>query len=145
MSVPPELMAQMQKGPPPGTGDAPGGGIMPPVSAPMSAPQDNAGEKQTGMSQVQMAMDILERTLPLFGTESEEGSAVIDVLGKLGKQFGGAQRAKSKEMIPSEIMNLVASLPKGPMGVHPGAGGPPPGMPPGMPPGGGMPPTAPPA
>lgn len=125
-------MAQMQKGPPPGMG-APG--QMPPVSAPMSTPQPNEGEKQGAMTQVQMAMDILERTLPAFGSESEEGTAVIDVLGKLGKQFGGAQRAKSKEMMPSEIMNLVASLPKGPMGAHPGgpppgAGGPPPGMPP---------------
>lgn len=135
MSVPPGLMAQMQKGPPPGMVPHGQPGQMPPVSAPMSTPQPNEGEKQQASAQVQMAMDILERTLPAFGSESEEGAAVIDVLGKLNKKFGGTQRAKSKEMMPSEIMNLVASLPKGPMGVHPGgpppgAGGPPPGMPP---------------
>lgn len=129
MSVSPELMAQMQKGLPPGMG--PPGGQMPPVSSPMSTPQPNEGEKQGAMTQVQMAMDILERSLPAFGSESEEGSTVIDALAKLGKRFGGAQRAKSKEMMPSEIMNMVASLPKGPMGAHPippGAGGPPPGI-----------------
>ena len=139
MSVPPNVMQAMQAKPPPGTGGAPG--QMPPVSSPMSTPQNNAGEKQGAMTQVQMAMDILERTLPAFGSESEEGNSIIDVLGKLGKQFGGAQRAKSKEMMPSEIMNLVASLPKGPGGMQPH----PPGPPPGMPPPGGMPPMAPPA
>jgi hypothetical protein len=106
----------------------------------MSTPQPNEGEKQAAKVKVQQAMDLLEQTLPEFGSESEEGAAVLQVLSSLGKKFGGAERARSKELMPAEIMNLVASLPRGPGGVHPGgAGG---GMP--QPPGGGMPQPQPP-
>ena len=125
--IDPKLMATMQGGQPqPGDGAPPSG----PVSAPMSTPQPNEGEKMAAMSQVQMAVHILERTLSAFGSQSEEGQTVLDVLSKLGKKFGESQD-KGRELIPSEIMNLVSSLPKG-MAPPPGAGA-------GAPPGGGMP------
>lgn len=128
MNIPPNLTAHMNQ---PGGGMPPGMGA--PASAPMSTPQPNAGEKQAAMAQVQMAMDVLERALPGLGSETEEGQAIINVLGSLSKSFGGAQRAKSKELVPAEIQNMLAALPKG-------AGGAPGGMPGGAPmPGGGMP------
>ena len=143
--IPPELMKMLGGAgggaPSGGAPGAPGGG-MPPVSAPMSTPQPNEGEKQAAKVKVQQAMDLLEQTLPEFGSESEEGAAVLQCLSSLGKKFGGSDRARSKELMPAEIMNMIASLPRGPGGVHPpqpGAGG----APGGMPPGGGMPPMPP--
>ena len=97
---------QPQGGQPPQEG-APSG----PVSSPMSAPQPNEGEKQHAMAQVQMAIELLEQTLAKFGSDSDEGQAVLDVLKKLGSKFGD-KKDKARGLIPSEIMNLVASLPK---------------------------------
>lgn len=93
----------------------------------MSNPQQNSGEKMAATVKVQQAMDLLEMTLLDFGSESEEGAIVLQCLSQLGKKFGGAERARSKELMPAEIMNLVSSLPRGPGGVQgiPGAGGPP--------------------
>jgi hypothetical protein len=139
--IPPELMKLLG-----GAGGAAGGGApegvapggpaggIPPVSSPMSTPQPAEGEKQGAMIKVQQAMDLLEQALPDFGSESEEGKIVLQVLSGLGKKFGGADRARSKELMPAEIMNLMASLPRGPGGVHPPqAGGAPGGAPGGMP------------
>jgi hypothetical protein len=154
----PKLMALMASkggpkppGAPPGMppgGDPPGG---PPgagvAGSPMSNPQPGAGEKQGSMLKVQQAMDLLEQSLPGLGSESEEGAAVLAALATISKKFGGEKRARSNELMPAELMNLIASLPKGPGGMKPpmpgggappmpgGApGGAPPGMPPGMPP-----------
>ncbi len=106
-NVPPELMQLMQGSQQPG--NQPNAA---PVSSPMSTPQKNLGEQRAAMSQIQMAMDLLEQTLPAFGSESEEGGAVLDALRNLSKKFGSS-REKGRALVPSEIMNLVASLPKG--------------------------------
>jgi hypothetical protein len=143
--IPPELMKLMQGGQPPGGagGDTPPPGG--PVSAPMSTPQKNEGEKHAALSQVQMAIDLLEQTLPPFGSESDEGQTVLDALKTLSKTFS-SKKDTARGLIPSEIMNLVSGMPKGAGGgmpPPPGAGAPP-GAPPGMPPPGGMPPGMPP-
>lgn len=134
-NVPPELMALMQKGggnaPPGAPGAGMGGG---PVSAPMSTPQPNEGEKHAAMSQVQMAIDLLEQTLAPFGSETDEGQAILAALKTLSSKFGD-KKEKARGLIPSEIMNLVSSLPKGM--APPGGGQQPPQ--PGMPPQGGAP------
>ena len=132
--IPPELMQAMQGG---GgqPGGAPGAGATPPpsgpVSAPMSTPQDNAGEKHAAMSQVQMAVKLLEQTISAFGSDSDEGKTVLDVLKKISGTFGKSQDA-GRALIPSEIMNMVSGMPQGAGGPPPGAGAPP-GMPPGAP------------
>jgi hypothetical protein len=108
------------------------GAQMPPRTSPMSTPQPNEGEKQGASVQVQMAMDLLEQTLSAFGSESDEGQAVLTALKSLGGKFG-SKREKGRDLIPSEIMNLVSSMPKS---ARPGAA--PAGAPPGMPPAGGM-------
>ena len=127
-AIPPDLMKLMQGGGNP-PGAAPGVGGAPqqqgPVSAPMSTPQPNEGEKQGAMAQVQMAIDLLEQTLKPFGSETEEGQVILDALKKLSSKFGD-KKEKARGLIPSEIMNLVSSLPKGAGGMAPQAQG---GMP----------------
>ena len=88
-----------------------GGAQQPPVSAPMSTPQPNEGEKQGAMAQVQMATKILEQTLAAFGSGSDEGKAVLEALTKLNKSFGESSD-KGRDLIPSEVMNMVGSLPQ---------------------------------
>lgn len=100
--ISPEMMDMMQKQ---------RAGNAPPASAPMSTPQDNAGDKQGAMAQVQMATKILEQTLAAFGSGSDEGKAVLDALTKLNKSFGSSSE-KGRDLIPSEIMNLVGGMPQ---------------------------------
>lgn len=88
-----------------------GSGQAAPASSPMSTPQPNEGDKQGAMAQVQMATKILEQTLGAFGSSSDEGKAVLDALTKLGKAFG-ASSEKGRDLIPSEIMNMVGSMPQ---------------------------------
>lgn len=142
-AIDPKMMALMgKKGPPtagakPGVPPVAGAGGAAPMGAPMANPAPAAGEKQGAMLKVQQAMDLLEQALPDFGSESEEGASIIQTLGNLGKKFGGAERDRSKELMPAELMNLLGSLPKGPGGMKPVPGGGAPGaMPPGAAPGG---------
>jgi hypothetical protein len=104
----------------------------------MSSPQPAAGEKQQAMIKVQQAMDLLEQALPDFGSESEEGGEILKTLSTLGKKFGGANRARSNELMPAELMNLLGNLPQGPGGMKPmppgGGGAMPGGAPGGAPP-----------
>ncbi len=116
MSVPPELMSLIQGGA--GTGGGPKAGASPqpmpgagPAGAPMSTPQPNDGERQNAMISVSMAMDMLEQALPAFGSESEEGRALVGVLSKMGNIFGTA-RTKSQDLIPAELMQLLNTLPQ---------------------------------
>ena len=108
-NIPPELMKLMQGG-----GQA---GQPSPRTSPMMTPQKNEGEREGAMVQVQMAMRLLEQTLATFGSDSDDRQSVLKALGSLGKKFGSS-REKGGDLIPSEIMNLVSSLPKS---VRPGA------------------------
>jgi hypothetical protein len=108
----------------------------------MSTPHASDGEKQKAGAQVQMAVKLLETALGGFGSHSDEGQAVLNSIKTLSSQFH-LKKEKNEGLIPSEIMNLVSSLPKGAGGMPPpGAGAPPPGgmpappgaAPPGMPP-----------
>ncbi len=119
------------------------GGNMPPAGTANVSPQENEGQKMQAGAKVQMAMTLLEQALVAFGSGSEEGQSVIKSLNSLGGKFG-TDREKGRELIPSEIMNLVGDLPGraggSPM-APPGGGMSPAAMPPGMA-GGGMPPLA---
>ena len=123
-------------GPPP----MPGGG---PTGAPMTTPQVPEGKVQAGTIAVGLAMDLLENSLPQFGSETPEGKAVLQCLTTLTKSFGQV-RDSGKPMIPAEIKQLMmasqqssmtpeamgASAPPGAGGPPMGAGGPPPMQPP---------------
>ena len=108
-------------------GAPPGAPQSAPVSSPMSTPEPKEGDKEGAYLQIQMTMDLLEKTLQAFGTESEEGDTVLKALSLLGKKFG-EKREKSKEFVPAELMSLMQQMPKGPAGAHPPG---PPGAPPG--------------
>lgn len=107
--------------------ESPEAGSSAPAGSPMTTPQPAQGDKQNAMVNVSIARDLLEQTLPALGSESPEGAAIMKVLSLLTSKFGHTH-AKSAELQPAEIQQLVASLPK-----PGGAGGPPPGA--GAPPG----------
>ena len=118
-----------------------------PPGGPMSTPQPKEGVTQAAKVNVQMASKLLEQALSAFGSQTEEGKAILNSLRLLSKQFGeGSDKAKS--LIPAELMQLMQEIP----GAGAGPAGPK-GAPP-MPPGGGagpgagpgaMPPVMPPA
>lgn len=94
--------------PPPAMTGTPGTG---PAGAPMSTPQPADGDRQNAMINVSMAMDMLEQALPSFGSESEEGQMLVQVLSKLGNKFGTA-RTRTQDLIPAELMQLMSTLPQ---------------------------------
>jgi len=114
-----------------------GAPVSPAGGAPMSTPQPAQGEKANAMVNVSLAMDLLEQTLHALGSESEEGQTILTCLSSLSKKFGHT-RAKSQELVPAELMQLMSQLPQM-GGMSPEAkamGQKPMGMPPGVPGGG---------
>ena len=83
----------------------------PPTGAPMSTPQPKEGERLAAKVNVQMAMDLLQQSLPAFGAESEEGKAIMSVVKNLSKSFG-EREAKTRELIPAEIIQMMQTLPQ---------------------------------
>lgn len=90
---------------------APGGGGGAPVGSPMTTPEPMEGLKTAARVQVTLAIDILQRSLPDLGVESEEGQAVLKTLNTLSKAFGKTEQ-KSRDLIPAEIMQLLGALPQ---------------------------------
>ncbi len=142
----PKLIALMQGAggksappPPPAAAGAPPGGA--PVGAPMTTPQPPEGEQQAAMVDISMAMDLLEKSMASFGTETPQGQAIHKALGAMVKEFG-EKKEKAKPLVPAELMQLMSGLPQAgggspEMGAMAGGGAPPGGMPP---PGAGAPP-----
>lgn len=115
-AIPPEMMKLMsgpangagQAGPPIATEpDAEGSGG--PAGAPMTTPQQPEGDRRNAMVTVQIATQLLEQAIGGLGPDSEEGQAVLDVVGRLDKKFG-EQRAKSKELMPAELMSMMSAM-----------------------------------
>jgi hypothetical protein len=103
-----------------------------PTGSPASAPQPAAGEIAQAKANVQIALKVLEHTLPLLGADSEDGQAVHKAIGLLSKRFSGD---KSENIAPAELMQMSQSVPdewKQAMATQQGGGGAAPG---GAPPG----------
>ena len=83
----------------------------PPMGAPMSTPEPKEGEKAAAKINVQMAMELLQQSLPAFGSDSEEGRAIMKIVKDISKQFG-EREAKTKELIPAEIIQMMQTLPQ---------------------------------
>ena len=161
MGVPPEVLQQMmarggQGGapggqPPPGAppGGAPPGAGAPagqasPAAAPMAAPQEKQGKMAAASTNVHIAMNMLEEALPAFGSESDEGKAVMKALTALSKL---AAKRDSSDLVPAEILQMVRQMPQMGGGTDiqrmllqqmsgpKPPGGAPPGQPPQQPPG----------
>ena len=104
-----------------------------PIGGPMSTPQPASGDKQAAMVNLSIAMDLMENSLPAFGSESPEGAVILRALSSMSGKFGSA-RTKSKDLIPAELQQLMEGMQPSPVqAAMAGAGGPP-GMPPKMPP-----------
>ena len=119
MSVPAEKLMEMirsdqAKGQMPEddtTKPALSGAETPPMASPMLTPEDKKGDQASAKINVQMAMDLMQQALPAFGSESEEGKRILQVLGSLARVFGETE-AKTKELIPAEIIQMIQSLPQ---------------------------------
>lgn len=117
MAQPPqELMALMAggggeaaaPGPNPMAAAAPGN--MPPSPGAVTTPQPQEGETQAAMVNVSMVFQLLEQSLPAFGSQSEEGKAILSALKTLTNKFGD-NRQKSDQLVPAELMQLLQSIP----------------------------------
>jgi hypothetical protein len=69
------------------------------------------GSKEGAMINIQMALDLLQQSLPAIGSDSKEGMELTKVIGSLSKAFG-QREAKTRELIPAEIMQMIQSLPQ---------------------------------
>ena len=130
---------------PPPTGAATPSETAPgPMTSPMSTPEPKMGNKEGARVNLGMALDLIEQALPSLGSESPEGQKAVAAMRALVGILG-PQKARTNELQPAEIMQLLGSLPQAGnvtpevsaiLGPKPGAGAPP------MPPAGGPPPGA---
>jgi hypothetical protein len=160
MSVPTDKLMELMKGsrsasaPMPNAEQPPSAGISgeetPPMASPMSTPEPKMGTKEAALINISMAMDLLEQSLPAFGSESVEGQKALNAIRQLSGLIG-PRKGKTNELQQSEILQMLQTLPQAGGATPEGramAQAPMPGMPPsggGMPPPpGGMPPSPPP-
>lgn len=80
-----------------------------PVTSQMTTPQDNEGEKQQAFVNIGMALDLLEKSLMPFGSETDEGNSLLKAIDSLTKVFG-KHRTDTKNLIPAELQQLVGSI-----------------------------------
>jgi hypothetical protein len=83
----------------------------PPMASAMSTPEPKLGSKAAANINIQMAMDLLEQSLPAMGSETDEGQLIMKSLGSLHKMFG-KREAKNRELIPAEILQMIQTLPQ---------------------------------
>jgi hypothetical protein len=83
----------------------------PPMVSAMSTPEPKLGSKEGAHINIQMAMDLLEQSLPALGSESDEGQQIMKSLGALHKVFGNRE-SKNRELIPAEILQIIQTLPQ---------------------------------
>lgn len=121
MAVPPDKLMDMIKsqrgaaptGTPP-TLDAitaPSDASTPPMSAPMSTPEPKMGNKEAAMVNISMAMDLLEQSLPALGSDSAEGKQVLSAIKQM-TGIVGAKKAKTDALQPTEILQMLQTLPQ---------------------------------
>lgn len=107
----------------------------------MAQPSQNAGSRQMGIVQVETAMQMLERALPVLGSNTPEGKAALKALSGLSSHFN---RQEAKDLVPAQIAEMARAQRASPQaqalaGGGAPQGGPPPVAPPGAPPPGAMP------
>lgn len=93
-------------------GAAPGGAAgveKPGPTGPMPMPQDKEGLKEAARINVHIAMNMLEQALPVFGSETKEGKAILKHLSGLGKDFGDSD---TSDLHPAELRQLVGAMPQ---------------------------------
>ena len=76
--------------------------------SPASSEQQPKGDIEQAKANVQIAIQVLEHSLPLLGSGGEEGQAVLKALTTLQKVFSGA---KSESLAPAELMQMMSTMP----------------------------------
>lgn len=115
MSAPPDALMKLMAGGGGGATQAPNPaaaapGNAAPAGGPMTTPQPKEGLVQAAMIDVSMAMNMLEKSLPAFGSTSDQGAAVLSALKSLSGTFG-KERAKADQFGNAELMQLMAQAP----------------------------------
>jgi hypothetical protein len=87
----------------------------------MMTPQKPAGQQEGAKVDCLMAVKMLEKALPAFGSAGEEGKAILKAISALGKAFG-KEEGSTEELMPAEIKQMLQGLA--------GPGAPPKGAPP---------------
>jgi hypothetical protein len=137
MSVPTDKLMEMMRGQQPQQDVPSSAGAMPeaeaaPAAAPMSTPEPKMGNQEAARINLSMALDLLEQSLPAFGSGSEEGQKVLSALRTINAVLG-PRKNKTNELQQSEILQMLQSLPQA-GGMSPEgramAAAPTPGMPP---------------
>jgi len=83
----------------------------PPMASAMTTPEPKMGSKEAANVNLQMAMDLMEQSLPALGSESEEGQSIMKALSSLHRVFG-KREAKNRELMPAEILQMIQTLPQ---------------------------------
>lgn len=154
MSVPPDKLMELMRGsqaaagaPTPNEKEEPeeAEGMeeqeAPPMASPMSTPEPKMGNKEAALINISMAIDLLEQSLPAFGSVSEEGKKTLNAIRALSGLIG-QKKGKTDELQQSEILQLLQTLPQA-GGATPEGRAMAQAPIPGMPPVGGMPPPPP--
>ena len=122
MGVPSDKLMEMIKsqrdgatptGTPPAP-DAPTGmseNSAPPMGSPMSTPEPKMGNREAAMINLSMAQDLLEQALPAVGSDSDEGRSILNAIGTINKVIG-PKKSKTNELQPTEIMQMLQTLPQ---------------------------------
>lgn len=108
----------------------PGAGapMAPPAGTPAANEQPKSGEAEQAKANIQIAISILEQSLPQLGSDSEEGATVLKALTTLSKNFTGK---RSGDLAAAEHIQTMAGQPdaiKAQMMKELGAGAPPQGQ-----------------
>jgi hypothetical protein len=93
---------------PPGLGGI-GAGKASPAAAPFAQPQKKEGLKASAMTNVHIAMNMLEEALPVFGSETEEGKKVMRALTVLGTLAG---KHDNSDLVPAEVLQIARNTPQ---------------------------------
>ena len=83
----------------------------PPMASPMSTAEPKMGNREAAMINLAMAMDLLEQALPALGSETPEGQKVLGAIRTMTSVIG-PKKAKTNELQPAEIMQMLQTLPQ---------------------------------
>lgn len=79
-----------------------------PLAGPAATPEKPSGNALLAKIRVQTAMQVLKSALPLMDIGSKEGQALLGVLHRLVREFGGEAEAAS--LVPAQVLELVRSV-----------------------------------
>ena len=82
-----------------------------PMASPMSTPEPKMGNREAAMINLAMAMDLLELSLPALGSETPEGQKILGAIRTMTSVIG-PKKAKTNELQPAEIMQMLQTLPQ---------------------------------